>query len=459
MKPASRMPGVAILLAAASAFAPRAAAAREVWATADGASTLELRGFYKALGNGLKMSQGLVEGTQALAELLPEARALPAYGCTTSHVTRAWARYLLGERLDLQVGWQLAATAATDPAFTSSAALGGGVPVDGARGASRRLVDFEPVLADHRGVLVSHNLDLLAVKAHASFADVTLGRQVLSWGSGRLWNPTDLLSPFAPTDIDREARRGVDALRVSIPLASTAQLELLWLPQKEARDQGGVIRGQVNLAGFDIAPSAAKYVRDLVFGFDTSGDLGPLGVHAELAWTRALDRDELGRRDEFLRGVVGLDARPAEALVLTAEYYFNGWGARDPSGYLDVLRSDRVGRGEVFGAGRHYLGLAANHQVSELLTVQAVALTNLTDPSAMLVPALEYWAAQSVLVRFGGFLPLGRAPDSSGLRRLKPQDAALQTDVFLQAAGSLGLRSEYGASPYGLFAQIGLYLL
>lgn len=85
--------------------------------------------------------------------------------------------------------------------------------------------------------------------------------------------------------------------------------------------------------------------------------------------------------------------------MLTAEYYVNGKGARDRPGYLHILRSDRVGRGEVFGAERHHLGLAANHQVSELLTVQAVA------------------------------------------------------------AGSLGLRSECGASPFGLFAQVGLFLL
>ena len=81
-------------------------------------------------------------------------------------------------------------------------------------------------------------------------------------------------------------------------------------------------------------------------------------------------------------------------------------GAREPSQYLSVLKSDRVTRGEVFGAGRHYAGLVAAWQASDLLSVQATALANLQDPSVMLVPALEYWMEQSVLLRAGGYVPI-----------------------------------------------------
>jgi hypothetical protein len=157
--------------------------------------------------------------------------------------------------------------------------------------------------------------------------------------------------------------------------------------------------------------------------------------------------------------VAGADVRPTDELVLTGEYYFNGWGARHASGYLDVLRSDRVRRGEVFGAGRHYLGLIATWRESELLTVQGTVITNLADPSAIAVPSLEYWAAQHVLVRVGGYLPLGRQPDASAARRLTQDDAAQMTDAWRDVTGTLGLRSEYGASPFGLFAQLAVYPL
>ena len=402
----------------------------DIWTWDGETSELEIRNFYKSMATGLGLPRGLVDALDA-----------PAYGALWTHTTRTWGHLVLRKRLELQAGWQLGALIASDRTFSGGGVPGTTLPLAAAPPARRRLMDFDPLLVSRGGMSLYHDLDLLALKVSTSHADVTVGRQVLSWGSGRLWNPTDLLSPFAPTDVDREVRRGVDAVRVSLPLAATAQLEVLWLPLPELRDNGGVVRAQVNVAGFDVAPSAAKYVRDAVFGLDVTGDVGPLSIHGEAAWTVALDRDDQARRDQFLRAVAGADARPTDDVVLSAEYYENGWGAADPAGYLGVLRSTRVARGEVSGAGRHYLGLTGSWMASGLLTVRGAAITNLSDPSLLVVPSLEYSVEQNVLVRAGCYLPLGRRPDLD------------------HATDSLALRSEYGASSLGAFAQIAIYLL
>ncbi len=431
---------------------PAPAAAAEVWTSQDGGYLLDARAFYKTMASGYRLAPGLVAGTGALADLAgrPEA-ALPEYGATSAHAARVWGTFVFGEHTELQAGWQAAGNLASNRAFAAGTDLLGAPAQDAA---SRRLVDFDPLLSTGERYQIQHNLDLLALKFGGERGDVTIGRQVFSWGSGRLWNPTDLLSPFAPTDIDREVRRGVDAVRVSIPLSLTAQADALWLPQKTLREQGAVARVRFNLAEFDVSPSVAKYVRDVVYGLDASGDLGSLGVHIEAAYTTALDTDE-----RFLRGVAGLSAQPADSVFLTAEYYYNGWGTTRPEEYLDVLQSSRVARGEVFGAGRHYLGIVTSWQATGLLAVNGIVIANLTDPSAQLVPSVEYWAAQSILVRAGGYVPLGRGPDASGLQALTPLDAATGSEAFRRETGSLGLRSEYGASPLGLFAQVGFYFL
>src|SRR6185369_5815475 len=126
----------------------------------------------------------------------------------------------------------------------------------------------------------------------------------------------------------------------------------------------------------------------------------------------------VGVGERALRAVIGAELRPTEKLVLTVEYYFNGFGAADPSGYLAVLTSPRSRRGEIFGAGRHYAGLAANYAFTELLNLQLLAICNLQDPSAQLLPVLEYWFEQSVILRATAFLPIGAAPDPSALRVL-----------------------------------------
>jgi len=197
-------------------------------------------------------------------------------------------------------------------------------------------------------------------------------------------------------------------------------------------ENGGAIRAQVNLWGYDVSLSAAKYVNDLVAGADFSGDVGPVGIHGKAAYTWELTglgdpSATVGVGERALRAVVGADFRPPEKLAVTAEYSFNGFGAEDPAGYLAALASPRARRGEIFGAGRHYAGIAASYGFSELLSLQLLALVNLQDPSAQLVPVVEYWFEQSVILRAGAFIPLGRAPDPSALQALGGMDVLGQT--------------------------------
>ena len=75
------------------------------------------------------------------------------------------------------------------------------------------------------------------------------------------------------------------------------------------------------------------------------------------------------------------------------------------------------------------------------------ALANLGDPSALLVPAVEWAFEQHALLRVGAYLPLGQGVDTAFLASADPA-VALRT---------LGARSEYGLSSYGAFVQVGLY--
>jgi hypothetical protein len=453
--------------------------AREPWTFAEGRGQVEARAYYKTWAQGFRMPEGLVLGTEALQALVDEARevlpddaaaelpadlALPRWAGLSAHSARGWGRLLWDDWLEVSAGWQIASVFATHPSFAGGGSLLGSAPVSSAgagAGAKRRLWDFEPTLFEEGGLRFSHDLDLLAVKVHLPFADVVVGRQVLSWGAGRFWNPTDLLAPFGPADVDREVRRGVEAVRVSVPIGEVTLVDALWLPQKALADNGFVLRAQTNVLGFDVSLSAAKYVSDVVVGADFSGDAGPLGVHGEAAYTfglAGLDGSEPVRvADHFLRAVAGVEWRPLDDWIVSAEYYFNGLGACLPSLYAEKMRSPRIANGEVFGAGRHYLALAGAWRASELLSIQAIAIANVLDPSVMILPVVEYWFEQGVLVRAGAILPLGAAPDASALQALTLVDLVTQTESYTRATSSFGFRSEYGAAPAGAFAQVGIY--
>jgi hypothetical protein len=52
---------------------------------------------------------------------------------------------------------------------------------------------------------------------------------------------------------------------------------------------------------------------------------------------------------------------------------------------------------------------------------------------------------------------LGARPDAGVMESLTVSDVLHLTPAFLSAVSSLGLRSEYGTSPWGAFVQVGVY--
>ncbi len=433
--------------------------AREVARDGQG-GVLELSGFYKTLLTGLWLNPDAVTAAQKQVSLLDPAATVPDGGVLSAHLFRIASKFRFEDTFELDVAWQLALSLASDPAFSGGTSLSGTIGGTGT-GAQRRIVELGGSLAMGSAWRLEHNLDRLAVKVALPFGDLTVGRQVLSWGTGRLWNPTDVLSPFPPTVVDREVRRGFDAVRLAVALGDVTQLDLLYLPQLKAADMGGVARFQTNVKGWDVSVSFGKYVRDLVIGADLVGDLGPVGVHAEGAYTLQLLGLETGTvtlGEHFFRGVVGGEVKPHEKVVLMVEYAFNGFGTNDPSKYAAVLTSARVVRGEIFGAGKHQAAVAASFLASDLLSAQLSVIVNLVDPSALLIPSVEYSFTQTVLIRAGGYLPLGRGPDPHVSDSLTAADVLTNSAAYQAASATRGLRSEYGGASFGAFVQVGLHV-
>jgi hypothetical protein len=446
-----------------------------VWTGDDGNSLLEVKAFYKGFAAWLAFPDGLVDETNALQNLesqarsslppnlaakLPQIPTLPWEGGLSTQSIRGQVRFLWNKRIELTAAYEVDAAIASAPALVNGVGFGATTQGLTAPLASRRLVDLNPVLLNDLGLRITQNLDQLAVKVALPKGEVVVGRQVLSWGTGRFWNPTDLLSPFAPTDIDREVRHGIDALRYSVPLSATALLDVLFLPQQHGANEGGAARAQFNVGGFDLSFSLAKYTTDLVAGADFAGDIGPVSIHGEAAYTVSLGglgTSSVKISDQYLRAVAGADWMPISHLTLSLEYYFNGFGATNPAGYLAKLTSPEEETGEVFGAGRHYLGFAVGYGVTDLATISTTAILNLQDPSCEIVPAVEWWFEQNVLIRAGGYIPVGQGPNPAALRALTTTDVLTGSAAFTSAISSYGLRSEYGAAPGGLFAQVGVY--
>src|SRR3954469_15430993 len=174
-----------------------AAAAGTLWTSKGGSVSLEGRAFYKVLGTGVRLTPGLVLTTAELERILDEARpeqglppapssmALPGAGANTGHVVRLEGKAAWKELLEVDLSYQVGALVASHPAFTGGLTLSGAFAGEG-RAPQRRLVDLPATLYATDGLRVDENLDRLSVRLSSPYADVVVGRQVLSWGTGRL---------------------------------------------------------------------------------------------------------------------------------------------------------------------------------------------------------------------------------------------------------------------------------
>ena len=70
-----------------------------------------------------------------------------------------------------------------------------------------------------------HEIDRAAAHIRGGAADITIGRQAIGWGRGVVFGAVDLFAPFSPLEIDREWRRGIDAVHADVRLSDRASTD------------------------------------------------------------------------------------------------------------------------------------------------------------------------------------------------------------------------------------------
>jgi len=302
---------------------------------------------------------------------------------------------------------------------------------------SRAFLPLQTTLADKEDILLIGSLDRLNLQFEFDRAKIVVGRQAITWGVSYFWPAVDLFAPFAPQQIDREYKAGLDAVRLVLPLNNFSELEVVGavLGSSFKRDGSGAALLRWNFGSADLGVMGGRFHRDTVVGGFVTADLKGTGVRAEVNWTKSGDpEDEKRDRESFLRTSVGFDRQLTSSLSLVSELAWNGYGTTDPSQYLDWLDSDRVLRGEVNCLGRVYAGGSLAWMIHPLLTLTNTFLVNIHDPSTLWIPSLVWSTGNNSEVLIGGQLSMGRQPKESE-----------------------GLESEYGSVPSIIFGSFKLF--
>jgi hypothetical protein len=400
---------------------------------------IKVSGYYKLFFTGFKMPDYRLE-TGELEE--------PAIGAVNNR---------LRLKLSAAVGKWLSFEAAYDfsPRIQDPLLFQEGIFFAAIDPVSYRVDDFSDRIYPAKGEVVSsfgifHNLDRCFFTLKTSFADIFIGRQAIAWGSGHFINPTDVIAPFTFNELDTEERRGVDAVRVRIPLGMMDELDFGYVPGKDFKFQNSAfyVRGKTYFLKTDAALLLMGFRENLLIGLDVTRAIGGAGAWIEAAY---VDPDFFNKDkntqppDEkytktYFRASVGMDYTFTGKLYGFFEYHFNSAGKKKPGDYTDVFYSTAFTEGAAYLMGRHYLNLGMTYQVSALIPFSGLVFINLSDGSVTLSPMLEYNIAENIYLGGGAYIGIGKRPEIVDL-----------------STGAFRFHSEFGAYPAMFYTSFRVY--
>lgn len=250
--------------------------------------------------------------------------------------------------------------------------------------------DLEGDYLDRPSLFMRHRLHRGFVSLNTAAVDAYVGRQRIAWGSGRMWNPTDLFNPYNPAQLEREERTGVDAVLLEKSFSALSRLSFAYAPQRNA-SASRALRYRTNFASTDIALVAGEFRDARVIGFELAGRISAAGVYGEAAHTRP------NAGDTFTRVILGAEYAFANTLTLGAEYYWNGAGTTQRSRY-DFAR---LFAGEIQNVAKRYVGAHLRYDLTPLLRSDNHLILNLDDTSRFFAPSLVYSLANNWDVAVG----------------------------------------------------------
>lgn len=300
-----------------------------------------------------------------------------------------------------------------DPEFAGLGALPADAP------APYRLTQLDGQLAAGASFVWRQELDRLAVAYKGARVNATVGRQAVGWGRGTVFSAVDLFAPFSPLELDREWRRGIDAVRTELAITPQLSADAVAAFGEDVDSSTFAARVRGYRGAFDFELIGGWRARDLVAGVTSSAPIGDAELHGEVAVFRAPEPlpagGLLGDRTA-IKALAGGSYRLgiANGILLLAEYHYTGFGAAHAQDVIALLRDPRFAarfmRGDTQMLGRHALALVASYEASPELDLSLRWLQSPVDGSGVVIPTATARLSDRMSVIGALYVPYGAGP-------------------------------------------------
>ncbi len=274
---------------------------------------------------------------------------------------------------------------------------------------------YEPIY--NEDYLYRHKFQRAYLKLVLADFTLTLGRQQIRFGSGKLWNPLDILNPVSPIFLEgAEEQKGTDAARLDYYFNDTTELSLVYSPKRfndkiiilHQEDANQLGRLKTTWGENDFAILGGKVARRNVAGGDIAMTILDGILTGSILYSKPEESEET---EAYLQGGAGYEYTFKNSLYFLFEYFYNENALNDN----DTLRST-YGQSFFLGIDQdnyfelanqfityncHYLGLALGYDFHPLLRGDLSIIYDIEGRGIFFSPVLKYNIFQNMDLSLG----------------------------------------------------------
>ncbi len=222
---------------------------------------------------------------------------------------------------------------------------------------------------------------------YGSTGDVTLyaGRQAITWGLGRFWQPLDIFGAFHPLTLDREYKPGIDALNLEWYSSNFSQLNLVYaFTNTEQIERNNSIAlhylRQIN-EKISLSLLTAGVLDNIFFGAGLESEIFDAGIRIEAIGFQWQDK-------WHATAIAGLEYQFDNEVILEAELLLQSAGAKNKTEMNEESFDQLVILGLQKQLSQSVLGISLQKNLFPLLNVNFVSLISTLNDSSLAASSL-----------------------------------------------------------------------
>lgn len=271
---------------------------------------------------------------------------------------------------------------------------------------------------DENGEAAYHRLDRMYLEYTGSDINIRLGRQALTWGSGKVFNPVDMMNPYAPTDTIRDYKNGSDMFVLQAYTGYFEDVQAAVVPRRNPDTQE--FEYNRSSAAMKLKDYLGETDFEMVFGTHY-GDKFAGGGFSSFLGEALFRADFIAANGEFRNYVNAVANIDYSWLFLEKntygfiEFYYNSLGAESVNKLTkDRQLMEKLERSDIYLRDRYYTAAGLRYELHPLINLHFSMIYNLRDASFIAQPRMEWDIRENMRIISGLDLPGGNLGSEFG---------------------------------------------